>query len=323
MILENKNFRDKFNDYFFNKKQSITLFGYENSGKSTFIKNEILDKYDNVICFNLINVYTISDLANLIIHKTNEFFNVNFCIKTKMNDIRRLKTALMHPVYESDMRRYNLILIFENFDYVGKIHNDILKMILEIYLKSDIQFIFTIKSAAGIDIFKSPNSYFYNFAKVLELEKNDIDEYVEYIRKNLNNISLDMCKQIAIDCDKNLFYINVIISYLKCHKNITQNIYTESLKKMNKILYNYFTQKLDFLIGKKNLSDILFYIANDENVYKLSLENNKLKKANVKKELDILCNKGIVFQNKQYAKYEMVDKLLKNYVLKNFNKRLE
>jgi hypothetical protein len=315
------------NDILNNK--SVFFYSIPGTGKTEFVKNEILN--DNILYINLSSSYTLKDVCLKIIKESDKFFNKKSNFNKSINDINLFKIALLYPIYESELRLFNLTICFDNFNYILNFDNknsDLLKTISEVLLRSEINTIFTLNQVSSKDIFNSPNSYLYRFAKEIIFKKLDLKEVDIYSKAFLNKYDLFLdTKYLEIILNElsfNSMYLSLFFKELvlnKKEKTITSNDINICINKVYKMRSYEIKNELISLLAKKNISDILFYIANDENVYTLALEINKMQKSNVKKALNSLEDLGLIIQENSYKKYICRDKFLKRFILENFTKR--
>ena len=104
------------------EKQATFIFANKQMGKTEFIKNEI--KNSNMIYIDLSNTYTIKDLSYAIIKETSIFFNKKINdVNPNLSDFHLFKSALLYPVFESEDKQFNdLIICFDNFNYILYFH---------------------------------------------------------------------------------------------------------------------------------------------------------------------------------------------------------
>lgn len=311
-----------------------TVFFYAPNctGKTEFIKNELLLN-SNMIYIDLSSTFTLKDLGYSLIHETSNFFNREIkSFELKTNDINIFKSALLYAVYESEDKRLNdLIICFDNFNYILDFHlkneSEVFKIIANILLKSDIKMIFSLNTIDGVDIFLNPNSYLFDFAKNIpfqHLEKEDIlntiNDYLSNFNISINMQNLDL---VINDFGLNLKYLQQFVRELITYKKIDDDVINECIEKIYLIAKYDLSIELVSLIGKKTLSDILYYVAIGCNVYAAALENHNMSKHNTKHSLNILAKLGFILQEKNYKKYICRDNILKRYVLEKFNKRVK
>ncbi len=314
------------------ENKSSFFYSPNSTGKTEFIKNELLQE-NNIIHIDLSNTFTLKDLGVTLIKETSKFFNKevrNFEIKT--NDINFLKSALLYAVYESEDKRLNdLLICFDNFNYIQNFHlkneSEVFKIIANILQKSDIKMIFTLNSIDGMDIFLNPNSYLFDFAKEIEFEQLEKSQILTTVNHKLSecNISLNM-KNLDILISHfgfNIKYLKLFVNELLQYKRVDEEVINNCLNEVYQFAKYELSVELTSLIGKKNLSDILFYVANELNVYAAALENLEMSKHNTKHSLNTLSKMGLVVQEQNYKKYVCRDNILKRYVLEKFNKRVK
>ncbi len=311
------------------EKQATFIFANKQMGKTEFIKNEI--KNSNMIYIDLSTTYTIKDLSYAIIKETSNFFNKNINeINSKLSDYHLFKSALLYPVFESEDKKFNdLIICFDNFNYILDFHlkneDEIFSIFAEVLQKSNVKMVFTLNNITGTDIFFNPKSSLFGFveeSKFLDLEEieiiNTVNQYLDFFNIHLNNKRFEMIFQ---NLGFNIRYLKYFIRELTIYKNIDDEILFKLIEKT----YNFFKYELKqelsiFLMGKKNLSDILFLVVSDVNVYQAAAELSNMKRSNVKLALNDLETMGIIKQN-HYKKYICRDNFLQRYILENFNKR--
>lgn len=312
--------------------QTVFFYSPSCTGKTKFIKNELLLN-NNIIYIDLSSTFTLKDLGYSLIYETSNFFNKktkNFELKT--NDINIFKSALLYAIYESEDKRFDdLIICFDNFNYILDFHlknqNEVFKIIADVLQKSDIKMIFSLNTIDGVDIFLNPNSYLFDFAKNItfqHLEKeeilNTVNSYLENFNISINMENLDL---VLADFGMNLKYLQQFVKELIAYKKIDEIVIKECLEKVYLFAEYDLSIELVFLIGKKTLSDILYYIAIGCNVYVAALQNHSMSKHNTKHSLNILAKLGFILQEKNYKKYICRDNFLKRYVLEKFNKRMK
>lgn len=307
--------------------KSIFFYSIPGTGKTAFLKNEILN--DNILYIDLSSTYTLKDLSLKLIRESDIFFNKKSGINMKINDINLFKIALLYPIYESELRLFNLTICFDNFNYILNFdnrENDLLKIIGEILLRSDINTIFTLNQISSKDIFNSPNSYLYRFANEVSFKQLEAKVVYENANIFLKNYNLIIDKQyvefIINELNFNSMYLSLFFKELALNqREITRKEIDKCINKVYEIRSYEMKNELNILAAKKNISDILFYVAADENVYFSALEINKMQKSNVKKALNSLEDLGLIIQENSYKKYVCRDNLLKRYILENFIKR--
>lgn len=312
--------------------QTVFFYSPNSTGKTEFIKNELLLN-SNIIYIDLSSTFTLKDLGYLLIQETSNFFNreiKNFELKT--NDINIFKSALLYAVYESeDKRLEDLIICFDNFNYILDFHlkneSEVFKIIADVLQKSDIKMIFSLNTIDGVDIFLNPNSYLFDFAKNIpfqHLEKEEILNTVNTYLKNFNiSINMKNLDLVLADFGMNLRYLQQFVKELLAYKKIDDIVIKECLEKVYLFAEYDLSIELVSLIGKKTLSDILYYVAIGCNVYAAALENHSMSKHNTKHSLNTLAKLGLVVQEQNYKKYICRNSFLKRYILEKFNKRVK
>ncbi len=311
------------------EKQATFIFANKQMGKTEFIKNEI--KNSNMIYIDLSNTYTIKDLSYAIIKETSIFFNKKINdVNPNLSDFHLFKSALLYPVFESEDKQFNdLIICFENFNYILDFHlkneDEIFSIFAEVLQKSNVKMIFTLNNVTGKDIFLSPKSSLFGFVEeigFLDLEEieimNTVNQYLDYFSIQINLKRFEMIFQ---NLGFNIRYLKYFIRELIIYKDIDDEVVFKLIEKTYKYFEYELKEELSIsLMGKKNLSDILFLVVNDVNVYQAAAELSNMKRSNVKLALNDLEAMGIIKQN-HYKKYICRDNFLQRYILDNFNKR--
>lgn len=312
--------------------ETTFLYAAPGTGKTEFIKNELMKTNSNIIYIDLSSTFTLKDLSYAIIKETAIFFNkkINELTK-KTDDLSLFKSAIFYPIYESEDKRFDdLIICFDNFNYVQNLHlkneDEIFKIIADILQKSNVKMLFTLNNFEGMDIFLNPNSSLFDFCKrvnFLELEEKEILKTVNEYLSNFNiSLNISDLKNIFSYFGLNMKYLKYFIKELVLFKIVDEDVIIECIERVYKFASDEIKKELSFLIGKKNLSDILFYIAKDLNVYQAALENNNMKKSNVKLGLNELEKLGLILQEKTHKKYVCRNNILKRYILEKFNKKV-
>lgn len=317
------------------ENQTIFFYSPKGTGKTEFIKNELFIE-NNMIYIDLSNTFTLKDLAYAIIEETAYFFNKDIGkIDIKTNDTNLFKTALLYPIFESEDKRFNeLVICFDNFNYILNFHlkneDEIFRIVADILQKSDVKMIFSLNNIDGEDIFLNPQSSLYGFANKLEFIEIERDEILknanDFLSTHKITLNLKNINFLLNHFGFNMRYIKLFISELVAYKNSSFLLETdeEVMKKCLNVVYNNvkyeIKNELFFLVGKKSWSDILYYIAKDSNVYVQIKENLNMSKQNTYTTLNNLLKSGLIIQEKNYKKYLCRDNILKRYVLENFKK---
>ena len=129
----------------------------------------------------------------------------------------------------------------------------------------------------GLDFFALIFEYFYQFFKLLELDKDEMDFYLN--DNNIENIFINSIKIILSIIGNNYVYYKYIIIYTKKYKTLFRNL-IEILKiRNNHIIQNISSELHKLLIGIENELNILRYKYNlkDESEKILSNFSNGLK----------------------------------------------
>lgn len=309
-------------------KQATFFFANPGMGKTEFIKKELYD--ENMIYIDLSNIYNLKDFAYSLIKETSIFFNKRIVTPNKdIDEVTLFKSALLYPIYESEDKRYdNLVLCFDNINYILDFHlknkDEIYNLFADILQKSSVKMIFSINKLPGKDIFLNPKSSLFGLVEeiqFLELEDSKIIQVVNGYLENFN-MSLDMkhFEQIIEDLGFNKRYLQYFVKELITCNKVDDITVTECIKRVYQHLEYELKYELTSLIGKKNLSDILYYVANKFNSYSVALDINGMMKSNVKITLNLLEASGLIVKDR-HKKLICRDIVLERYILKNFNKR--
>lgn len=322
-IPRNENLKKSFLD-----KQATFFFANPGMGKTDFIKKELYD--ENMIYIDLSNIYNLKDFAYALIKETSIFFNKQIVNPNKdINEITLFKSALLYPIYESEDKRYdNLTLCFDNINYILDFHlknkDEIYNLFADILQKSNVKMIFSINRLPGKDIFLSPKSSLFGLVEEIEFSELEEDKIIEVVNEYLKqfNISLNMKHFLNViqDLGFNKRYLNYFVKELVINNKVNDEIISDCIKKVYQHLEYELKYELLSLSGKKNLSDILFYVANKFNPYTLALDINGMSKSNVKITLNLLEASGLIVKDR-HKKLICRDIVLERYILKNFNKR--
>lgn len=313
-------------------KEATFLYAAPGTGKTEFIKEELMKENNNIIYIDLSSIFTLKDLSYAIIKETSIFFNkrVNDITK-KTDDFSLFKSAIFYPIYESEDKRFNdLIICFDNFNYIQDFHlkneDEIFRIIADILQKSDVKMIFTLNNFEGMDIFLDANSSLFDFVKKIDFSELEEIEILKTVNEYLSNynISLNIAdlENLIFHFGLNMKYLKYFIKELIFFKRVDKEVITECIERVYEIAADEIKKELVFMIGKKNLSDILYYVAAEMNVYQSALEYNDMKKSNIKLGLNNLENLGLILQKDSYKKYICRDNVLKRYILEKFNKRV-
>jgi len=270
-----------------NKKNTF-FYGLKTTGKTTFIKKELLDDDTFYIDFN--SIFSTKDLLLKLLKTDN--------ISKDIEDIFTYTIKELTKKSESK----SFMIIFDNFNYIEQIQKNLIFLIKDILLIKNIKVIFSLNEIKSKDIFINPKCLLYRFA--------DEIEYIGIDKDEINNTD----KELAEELNFNPFYMDICLNY------ICSNSKEIALNKTYDFLKYYFEMELNILRGKKVSSDILFYIANEKNVYNEVKKNHNLAKPHTKKQLNFLENLGLIIQEQSYKSYVCRDKLLQKYILENFSK---
>lgn len=304
IIINKKNFKsiNNFNNYL---PQNIIIYGYDGSGKNTFL-NILLHKlfknikYKNIYKeFSKLNFYYKFNINHIIIDFSFYINKESIIIKNFLNDYVKSKNVLN----DNDK-----LIIIKNFNNISNINQKLLINLIDkyyfnfkiIFITNDIKNIYNglIDRTININI-KSPDI-------------NDINIYIDYIldqenikltntikkkiinssynlnnktlniNKILNNLELyTIDKKLLInDCNDITNIFNKIIKFI-----IKKNINNNDINKLREILYNLY----EYNISNNNI----FKMIKDKIIdYSKLNDNNKNILIKILADKNVLINKG-------------------------------
>lgn len=307
------------------------LFGEkENAVYLAQVEANFLDYPFNNITIDLSKTYNVRDVALSIINSTIKYFNikVDAQIGRDKNSISILKSAFMFLIYHLRNSGKDIFLVFKDFHFIEKMTTRLLRKdfieLLEVFadvIKSDtsVKFLFVSRVVAIDSFFTNKDYPLYRLANKKKI--------IVDVAKIQNMINSKLTKELQIDTLKTKKLlddvgVNKRYLYLFIEEYTKAKDYDRALDGMYVALKIELKREFTYLMGRKNLSDILLYVAENSNIYKEAKENNFIAKSNVKINLNELEKLGLIVQV-SVGFYKVRDIFICKYVFQNFSKRIK